>query len=140
MADQNSVPPRNQYADIIATMTPDELQALLDGTLAGPRGALAQGDWAQAQQMSETQQPGGRNLGYTYVAANPLEHMAAAIKQGMGYSDMRDARAQQSAQLDKQGTGLAQYLAMFQRGGRPLPVASQDPGLDPFSDVRSEGH
>jgi hypothetical protein len=127
------MPPKN-YADIFASMSPEELQRMLDGTLAGPRGVLAGQDYAQAQQQYETPQPGGRNLGYTYVASNPMEHLAAAIKGVQGQRGMQDARVQQNKQIDSTGLGLAQAVELIRRAQQPV---SQP---DPFADVRQEGY
>jgi hypothetical protein len=47
---------------------------------------------AQAQKDIETQFPEGRQAGRVYVAANPLEALAAGIRQYRGYDERKKGR------------------------------------------------
>ena len=49
-------------------LTPEEFQAMLDATLADQRIALQGQNYKRGANDYVTPQPGGRNLGYTYVA------------------------------------------------------------------------
>jgi hypothetical protein len=144
MAQDNSgTPPRFNAFDLYAAMSPAQLQTMLDGTLAEARGQIAGRDYAQADQLAQTPQPGGRNLGYTYVASNPMEHLAAAINGIQGSQGMARAKGEQNRQIDARGAGLKEMIALLQAGqlGQGmLPGEAQRTVRDPFSDVRGEGY
>jgi hypothetical protein len=88
---------------------------------------MLQGDRAFAESMATTPMPEGGVAGpgsnpfSIYVAANPLEHIAAAGNQIMGHRDRRAAsKEMRQNQLDQQEQLMASMSASL-RGGQKTP-------------------
>ena len=85
----------------------------------------------QGYEMANAAMPTGTDTGRTYVAANPLEHMAAGLRAFKGNRDVRDARreqkemsaAKQQAMMEllRAGAGGAGGGAPFAMPGRVTP-------------------
>ena len=59
----------------------------------------------------------------TYVAANPLEHLAAGLRTYKGYKDMGDSRDQmKELAAEKQKALQAMQAAMLQQGNQPFQM------------------
>ena len=88
---------------------------------------------ADAETLLNTEMPEGRQAGQVYVAANPMEHLSAALRQGLGAyrgKQTRDALRQLSA--DK---GEALKNTMFpgqQQQVAPQPTQPQKPDLGQY--------
>jgi hypothetical protein len=102
-------------------LTPEEFQAMLEASLSDQRIALEGQNYKRGANDYATPQPGGRNLGYTYVASNPLEHLASAIRRVTGSNRMNAAQDEQSRQVDAKGQGMGAFYGATQRNA-PVPV------------------
>ncbi len=117
--------------------TEAEIEELMNlGVLGAEEGQL--GDQVQrAQALQDAPGPRGRHTGRTYVAANPLEHIASGLNRFRGMQEERDSRQR----LDEVAQEQARLRAMLLRGGagrgpqmspvapQPLPPQLQGMGL-----------
>jgi hypothetical protein len=106
----------NQYQ-----LTPEEFQAMLDASIADQRIALQGQNFKRGSTDYSTPQPKGNNLGYTFVASNPLEHLAAAIQRTQGGIRMDRSQGEQERQLGAKGQGMGAFYGATQRNA-PVPV------------------
>ena len=72
---------------------------------------------AQGFEMANMGQPQGMHAGGTYVAANPLEHMAAGLRAFKGNRDVRDARSAQKEMSAAKQQAMMQILRAGAGGG-----------------------
>jgi hypothetical protein len=63
----------------------------------------------RGQEMQDTPMAQGRNVGSTYVASNPLEHLATAVRQYQGGKMAKQATGDYGAQLGANRTGIAAF-------------------------------
>jgi len=99
---------------LIQNADPATLQSMIDaGLVPGKQAALQHGlDQPMAQ---------GREVGRTYVASSPLEHLANAMRSAVAYKRMNDI-------VSGQGQGRLAYLRMLAQKptaspGGPVPDA-----------------
>lgn len=71
---------------------------------------------------SQTPMPQGMRVGGTYVASSPLEHLAAALKQGVGLAQQRNAQGGLDESIQQQTQGRQAYGDML---GRLLSMQGQ---------------
>lgn len=95
----------------------DDMLSLLDNadpqTLQLMLQALNSGEtMGMGQSLTQTPTPEGRNVGHTYVASSPLEHLSAALQRGVGYGLV--GRGQQ-----QRGTGIQAYIDALRAGRGP---------------------
>lgn len=96
-----------------------------------------------AQALMGSQMPQGRMVGNVYVAANPLEYLAAGLKQYAGRKDMEMADADQRAlgqQVQQRNAGEVQGIIQALRGTPAQfkdgeSMGSIDPSLEGFGPV-----
>lgn len=123
--------------DLLQSLSPEELDTLLQGSLAGDRGEIVQQAMKPYQAMSQTEQPQGRSVGpyHAYVASSPLEHLAAALRQGVGMHELGQGTQAQQALVNQKGQGLGQYLRlagrMGQGQGQQMPPGDPNAMPDP---------
>ena len=112
---------------MLQQMTPEEIDTLLQGSLAGDRGQIVQQGMKPFEEMAQTEQPQGQSVGpyHAYVAASPLAHLAAAVRQGMGLYKTGQGLQAQQALVGQKGQGLAEYLQLAARLGQPQPQMQQ---------------
>lgn len=87
----------------------DDQQAQALAALAGIplQQAKIEAKRRRGQAMFATPTPGGREVGRTYVASSPLEHLAAAMTRTMGLRDMKAADADMAPIIQQQQAGAA---------------------------------
>jgi hypothetical protein len=112
---------------------------MIEAMLSDSRVALAGQDLKRGAGDAATPQPDGRNLGYTYVASNPMEHLAAAIQRAQGIGRMDRAQAEQQGQLGAKGQGVGTFWDLYRQGQTPTGQAQRE-AMDPFASVRDEGY
>ena len=80
---------------------------------------------------SQAQSPQGMRVGGTYIASSPLEHLAAALKQGMGAYQQRKAAEGLQGTFGQQDQARGQYgdqvLQMLQRMAQGGGSAWEEP-------------
>ena len=103
-------------------MTPEQIDALMElGVLQGDIGTLDR-QLAQAEQLRATPDARGRYAGRTFVAANPLEHVATGLDRIRGERDIaRDPRRRRDI-AEEQARLRALYLGAGGQRRRPSPV------------------
>jgi hypothetical protein len=82
----------------------------------------------QGFEMANMGQPEGTTTRATYVAANPLEHMAAGLRSFMGNRDMRDARKQQKSLSAAKQEAMMRLLRAGTGGGGGMGLG-MGPGM-----------
>jgi hypothetical protein len=120
-------------------LSPEAFRAMLEAAVADQRAALAGQDYKRGAADSGTMQPDGKNLGYTYVAANPMEHLASAIQRVQGGMRMDRSQAQQQDIIGQRQGGMEALIRAMQLGGMQQGQAQRE-AQDPFADVRNEGY
>jgi hypothetical protein len=73
-------------------------------------------------EMATMGQPEGMQAGGTYVAAHPLEHMAAGLRSFKGYRDMRDAKREQKSMSAAKQEAMMKLLRAGAGGGGGMGV------------------
>lgn len=95
---------------------------------------------AMAQALMQTQAPQGRMVGRVFVGANPLEHLAAGLKQYSGRKDLEQADVDQKAlgqQYQARGAADAQKYVDLLRGkesqqfAQPVPNDEEGNAMPP---------
>ena len=105
------------YEDMLSLLDnadPETLNMMLQA-LRGPE------SMGMGQQMMGTPQPEGRNVGHTYVASSPLEHLSSAVQRVMGAGMMNQGQNQR-------GAGIQAYINAL-RARPPSPAPVQPPEL-----------
>lgn len=89
----------------------------------------------QAQKLRNTESPQGQLAGRVYVAANPLEHLAAGIDKYQGAKQMKKLYGQNRDMRTRQTDARMLYLQkMMGAGGQPpmgTPPGSRPPMAQP---------
>ncbi len=68
-------------------------------------------DLGYAEKMMDTAMPEGRMAGQVYVAANPLEHLSSALRQGYGAKMRADTKKDQAQMRSDMQKGRAGFYA-----------------------------
>ena len=109
-------------------LTPEMLQQLIALGAIPEENATFQAQMAQGQGQMQTPGAEGMRVGGTYVAANPLEHLAVALQRGMGGRAVNQGREGIQANLAKQTAGRGGYadalIKALMGGGAPAPQAA----------------
>jgi len=106
---------------LLQSLPPEALDQMIQAVTAGQRVGVA-GERAQrGYELADTQQPEAMHVGNTVVARSPLEHFAAALRQGMGTYDARKQRMLQDQAIEQMGQGRLAYLRGI-AGQRPPAV------------------
>ena len=117
----------NPFADLIATASPEDVQAMIAAGLFDDKTAANAASMAMANKNAQTAMPDGYRVGNSYVAASPLEHMAAAMRMARGEIGQRDALARQQDLIAEKGRGLQGRINI----GAQRPPVQQAPAYDP---------
>jgi hypothetical protein len=115
---------RDRLYELLAGLSEEQLSALLDQSISDDLLGGAQED--QALGLANFSTPGaeGRNVGRSYVAANPLEHLAVAVRRSMGARGIKKAKAEESALFGKKRLYTKTVIDMLRamQGQTPEPV------------------
>jgi hypothetical protein len=116
-----------EYNDLLAQVgsDPERLRALLEAAVSGDQMALAQRQLGVGQDLFATPGAQGREVGRTYVASSPLEHLSVALRQGIGAKRMQDALTQQQTVIDQKKKGMNTLLEAIAGAGRPRSALAQ---------------
>lgn len=114
---------------ILQQVDPKTLQALVDAGLFDERSAPLQQQFGIGKSLLATPSAPGQNVGNTYVAASPLEHLATAMRQYQGVKKTNQAMQGESDLADQRGAGRLAYLKLLAQQQKPPvpPVAA--PGM-----------
>lgn len=104
----------------LSEFSPEQLQQLIELGVIDDQGNMLRDQLKQAHMLRNGQAPQGRDLGYTYVAANPLEHVASAYEKYDAGKKIDELRGKQTELMDKQTAARKMFLeAMMLRGSQP---------------------
>lgn len=73
--------------------------------------ALAMKRLEMGREDAQTAMPQGRQVGNTYMAASPMEHLAAALQKGMGVARQMRGEREYGNLVNKQTEGRNAYAA-----------------------------
>jgi len=110
----------NDLYDLLQTADPDTIKAMLESGLVDDRLGIANKQMGMGESlygMPSTAQ--GTNLGYTYIAASPLSHLANAIRQYKGMKMMQQGQHQMQALPGQRESGREAYLRLLAGQGQP---------------------
>jgi hypothetical protein len=105
-----------------------DLMALAQAMGVPAEMARIQARQRRAQGFMETPLAQGRQVGQTYVASSPLEHLASAMSRYIGTRDMKAAEQDMGPLAQRQQAGQAAQLRM-ERGDKQFGQAIQLGGL-----------
>jgi hypothetical protein len=101
---------------------PGSLQKMLDAALYGDRMGVEGDTMKMGADLWNTPSAKGQNVGQTYVASSPLEHLSVALQRGLGASKLNQSQATQQGLINQKGTGLEALIkAMMQHGQPQIP-------------------
>lgn len=113
---------------ILQQVDPKTLQKMVDAGLFDERSAPLQQQLSMGKNMMATPMATGQNVGNTYVAASPLEHIANAVRQAYGARQTSQAIQGENALADQRGQGRLAYLKLLaQQGQPPQPMPGTPP-------------
>ena len=98
---------------------PGSLQRMLEAALSGDRMGVEGDTMKMGSGLWNTPSATGQNVGQTYVAANPLEHLSVALQRGLGASKMNESQEAQQGLINQKGTGLEALIKAMMQGGQP---------------------
>lgn len=120
---------------IMQQIDPQTLQKMVEAGLFSERSVPLHQQLGIGQGMMDTPAAQGRNVGNTYVASSPLEHLSNAIRQVVGARIAGQAMQGESGLADTRGQGRLAYLKLLaQRAGQPAAAAPQGPP-DPYAGI-----
>jgi hypothetical protein len=103
-------------AELLATLGPDGLQQMIDAGLFSDQMGLEGQQAGLAADLWKTPGAQGQAVGGTYVAANPLEHLATAMGRGLGAMKMQESQGRQADLIAGKGLGMDAFIkALAQR-------------------------
>lgn len=110
--------------ELLQQADPDTLQRMIAAGLAPVRMQQAHGQLDRAQALTGTPMPEGQRVGSTYVAASPLEHLAAAFTRVRGQQGVNAAEQRLAGLTDQVGGGQDAFIQALIRQGqrRPAPA------------------
>lgn len=120
---------------------PGALQQMIAAGLFDDTSSLNKTEIAQGAGMSSQPAPQGQNVGRTYIASNPLEHLAYAIQRGQGLRQIKDAQSAQADAIKKKGVGMDAMIRAMAKQPTPPPMsggpvqAPVDPMDEPWRGV-----
>ena len=119
----------SDIAGLLEGLDPDVLQKLMDLGVVDDEQAQQMLKMQDAQSKRATPTPQGMEVGGTYIAANPLQHMATAIRQWQGEKGIKDVYTGLEDLTGKKRTGLAEIIRLWKgRGAQPVPDESTSYG------------
>lgn len=77
--------------------------------------AMAMKRLEMGREDSQAAMPRGYQVGNTYMAASPMEHLAAALQKGVGIAKQRGAEREYGDLIGKQTEGRNAYAAALAR-------------------------
>ena len=103
--------PNAAFAGIVEGNDP-LIQAMIAAGLFDDKTAANSAALAMSHKNAQTQQPQGQQVGRAYVAASPLEHMAAAMRMARGEIGQSRALAEQQRLIAEKGRGLGARITL----------------------------
>ena len=91
------------------------LQKMIDAGLFEESSNPLNQQFGIGQKMMDTPSAQGRQVGNTYVASSPLEHLANAVRQAVGARISGNAMTGEKDLATKVGAGRLAYLKLLQK-------------------------
>lgn len=92
--------------------------------------ALAMKRMEMGREDSTAQMPRGYQVGNTYMAASPMEHLAAALQRGMGVARQMGGEREYRDLIGQQAHGRNAYAAALARLFQPQDAVGPVPELE----------
>jgi hypothetical protein len=117
-------------SELLSHLGPEGLQQMIDAGLFSDRSGLEAQKTAQGMGMMQTPGAQGQNVGGTYVASSPLEHLATALSRVQGGRMVQESQGRQADLIGGKGKGMeALLLAMARQAPiQPQPIP-EGPGI-----------
>jgi muramidase (phage lysozyme) len=112
-------------------LTESEIQRMVAAGLIPQEQAIELLKYKTAKSDSQTKMPEGRSAGKLYVAANPLEHLAAGLRGYRGKKAMDESLERMQENVGKVGEGRLGYGQAIQRQMYPNALRGQPPAPPP---------
>lgn len=109
---------------------PELMQRLSESGVFGDEMDLLGQQMKRAQALRATPSATGMEVGHTYVAANPLEHLAAGLGRVQGRRGIQGTAGQQSALLDRMRANAAALAQALRAGSQPQAPGSIVPPVE----------
>lgn len=113
---------------LLASADPQTLQAMIDAGLVDDRMGLAGKQLGIAHEQFNTPGADGRNVGHTYVASSPMEHLAVAMRRYQGARGMQGAQGRMADLAAAKGAGRMGYLKLLGKQGALQQFDPRDAG------------
>ena len=112
----------NDLYGLLQGLDPETRESLIQAVLSQPRQGYAQREMGLGENLLSMPAEGrGTNLGYTYVAASPLTHLADAIRTYRGIKGIQQGQQDYQNAINQQGGGIGAMLNLLQRQ-RPMSL------------------
>jgi hypothetical protein len=105
---------------------PGTIQKMLDAALSGDRMGVEGDTMKMGADLWNTPSAKGQNVGQTYVASSPLEHLSVALQKGLGADKLNKSQFAQQGLINQKGSGLEALIKAMMRGGQTSPVPAYD--------------
>lgn len=103
----------------LSEFSPEQLQQLIELGILDDQGNIIDGQLKTAEALRYGGTPKGTDLGYTYKAADPLEHIASMYEKYDAGKKIDELRKEQTGIMDKQTAARNMFLQKILRGGAP---------------------
>lgn len=115
---------------ILQQVDPATLQKMVESGLYDERSKPLAQRFGVGNEMMQTPMAQGRNVGNTYVASSPIEHLSNAIRQALGAKMAGGAMQGENDLASQRGQGRLAYMRLLAQ----QPQQPQDPsqGLPPI--------
>ena len=121
----------NEQEILAQLLASGDLQRMIDAGLVPEREKVVEAQQQRFEPWMQTQQPQGmRGVGPygTYVAANPLEHLAAAFRQGAGMGQIGQGNQALANLINQQGAGRYAWMKGIAGALQPQQTPPYAPG------------
>jgi hypothetical protein len=117
-------------ADLLSQLGPEGIQQMIDAGLFSDRSGLEAQKTAQGVGLMQTPGAQGQNVGGTYVASSPLEHLATALSRVQGGRMVQESQGRQADLIGGKGKGMEAFLMALARQAPVQPQQTPEgPGI-----------
>ena len=116
---------KDDLYSLLKQADPTTLQKMIDAGIFDESSKPLTQQFEIGQKMMDTPSAQGRQVGNTYVASSPLEHLANAVRQIVGSRISGNAMTGEKDLATKRGAGRLAYLEMLKK--RAAAQSGQQP-------------
>ena len=135
---------KDDLFNLLKQADPETLQKMIDAGIFDESSKPLTQQFDIGQSMMNTPSAQGRQVGNTYVASSPLEHLANAVRQAVGARISGNAMTGEKDLATKVGEGRLAYLKLLQKraaaqSGQPPPYDQPQGGSGNMAPVPGGG-